>query len=635
MPHMLWWINYFSFNFLRKMTSNHFLSFHSFSFRIIPCFAETNRFSGLKVEEVQEAPSGVEDCRSELLKCFLACFAGNMFHAPEDQVRYNNKWLEYATRLDTENAEPLFYSLLNAILSYDPIGWGVPYSTIVVGDDVESVLDSAAQLLIVLLDYRSPAETRANHEDQDQGTSPRTKVYYNIYRKMIAELDGQESFQKIYRKLVFLLSNPVVASNTYLPGSTHSIECFQELLVLFWKIAEINQKFLNHVLTYEDVNEFVVPCLYYLSENRKDSARVGLIHVGVFSLLMLSGERQFGVQLNKPYTANLSMNIPVFYGNHADLVILVLHKLIVDGNVRLNILFDCFLTIIVNISPYIKTLSMVASLKLMNMFEYLASPKFIYADKHNYRHVFYLVEAFNNIIQYQGDGNANLIYAIICRHKIFKELASVPLEAPVMKKRINRIEAALAASASSSASRASALALTSTQAVSPSDVTITTDAESAEKSGQSVPAPSVATEAEPVTTSEASSSSAAQPSSSASATEKFTPTLEWIESWKQKLPMQTILRLIEVIHPAIESFCSSSDDGGNELKVLELIRKTTLVGLLPVPHPILTRKYRSHEPINIWFSSFIWGVIYVRNQSPPIFFGSKIKLFVVNVVESG
>eukprot|EP00002_Diphylleia_rotans_P037130 TRINITY_DN8269_c0_g1_i5.p1 TRINITY_DN8269_c0_g1~~TRINITY_DN8269_c0_g1_i5.p1 ORF type:complete len:189 (-),score=30.47 TRINITY_DN8269_c0_g1_i5:740-1306(-) len=171
---------------------------------------------------------------------------------------------------------------------------------------------------------------------------------------------------------------------------------------------------------------------------------------------------------------------------------------------------------------------MVASLKLMNMFEYLASPKFIYADKHNYRHVFYLVEAFNNIIQYQGDGNANLIYAIICRHKIFKELASVPLEAPVMKKRINRIEAALAASASSSASRASALALTSTQAVSPSDVTITTDAESAEKSGQSVPAPSVATEAEPVTTSEASSSSAAQPSSSASATEKFTPTLEWV-----------------------------------------------------------------------------------------------------------
>lgn len=44
------------------------------------------------------------------------------------------------------------------------------------------------------------------------------------------------------------------------------------------------------------------------------AARVGLMHIGVFILLLLSGERNFGVRLNKPYTASVPMDIPVFTG---------------------------------------------------------------------------------------------------------------------------------------------------------------------------------------------------------------------------------------------------------------------------------------------------------------------------------
>lgn len=36
------------------------------------------------------------------------------------------------------------------------------------------------------------------------------------------------------------------------------------------------------------------------------------MHIGVFILLLLSGERNFGVRLNKPYTATVPMDIPVF-----------------------------------------------------------------------------------------------------------------------------------------------------------------------------------------------------------------------------------------------------------------------------------------------------------------------------------
>lgn len=41
----------------------------------------------------------------------------------------------------------------------------------------------------------------------------------------------------------------------------------------------------------------------------------------------------------------------------------------VNGSPKLAPLYNCFLTIISNLSPYAKTLSMVASVKIINLFE--------------------------------------------------------------------------------------------------------------------------------------------------------------------------------------------------------------------------------------------------------------------------
>lgn len=53
------------------------------------------------------------------------------------------------------------------------------------------------------------------------------------------------------------------------------------------------------------------------------TARIGMMHIGVFIILLLSGERNFGVRLNKPYSIRVPMDIPVFTGSHADLLIVV------------------------------------------------------------------------------------------------------------------------------------------------------------------------------------------------------------------------------------------------------------------------------------------------------------------------
>ena len=87
--------------------------------------------------------------------------------------------------------------------------------------------------------------------------------------------------------------------------------------------------------------DLLVPILYFLNDARSDTcespdiepdgwpticsslAKLGLMHIGVFILLLLSGERNFGVRLNKPYSTRIPMDISVFTGTHADLLIIV------------------------------------------------------------------------------------------------------------------------------------------------------------------------------------------------------------------------------------------------------------------------------------------------------------------------
>ena len=66
------------------------------------------------------------------------------------------------------------------------------------------------------------------------------------------------------------------------------------------------------------------------------------------------------------------------------------------------------------------------------------------------------------------------------------------------------------------------------------------------------------------------------------------PNCAWATGWKSRLPLQTIMRLLQVLVPQVEKICLDkqiSDEGD----ILKFIQQGTLVGLLPVPHPILIR----------------------------------------------
>jgi hypothetical protein len=56
-------------------------------------------------------------------------------------------------------------------------------------------------------------------------------------------------------------------------------------------------------------------------------------------------------------------------------------------------------------------------------------------------------------------------------------------------------------------------------------------------------------------TSSAGASGAASPSPLDVGGDAWTPTAEWVESWKSKLPLQTIMRLLQVLVPQVEKIC--------------------------------------------------------------------------------
>lgn len=646
--------------------------------------------------------------RTELLKLLLTCFSETMYRVPtmSDEP---NKWIVHFTSAENRHALPLFTSLLNTVCAYDPVGMGVPYNHLLFTDTLEPLVEVCLQILIVTLDHditsNSPTQSASySHDD--------TTIADNLFINYLSRIHRDDDFQFILKGVTRLLNNPLVQS--YLPNSTKRLHCHQELLVFFWKICDYNKKFLYFVLKSSDVLDILVPILYHLNDSRADQSRVGLMHIGVFILLLLSGERNFGVRLNKPYTATVPMDIPVFTGTHADLLITVFHKIIATGHQRLQPLFDCLLTILVNVSPYLKTLSMVASIKLLHLLEAFSTPWFLYSAPSNHHLVFFLLEIFNNIIQYQFDGNSNLVYTIIRKRQVFHALANLPTDAAgiarcmsnrkggklnnsshgsrdgVRNPHNNEVLPSTANAGNESEEeitvRTSQLALDDrhpsdeedsrseiveesmegshpAQPAEPGtlkatlldtpDITQMTERESAHPSGEATTpspvepnaktpvgdtdrAPKVSPSKEP---SSPMKRSVAQRGSirvtpgtgQRSQAKVWQPSPEWVQSWRSKLPLQTIMRLLQVLVPQVEKICI--DKGlTDESEILKFLQHGTLVGLLPVPHPILIRKYQANSGTTAWFRTYMWGVIYLRNVDPAIWYDTEVKLFEIQRV---
>ncbi|XP_068717202.1 protein HID1-like [Montipora capricornis] len=570
-------------------------------------------------------------------KLLLTCFSEAMYLPPtaENHCR-PNKWLSFFSSSGNRHALPVFTSLLNLVCSYDPIGYGVPYNHLMFADYREPLVEVAAQLLVVLLDHETMQQASVVMNGGDVENPFEESPVDNLFCNYLSRIHREEDFYFILHGVANLLNNPLI--QTYLPNSCKKVSFHQELLVLFWKMCDQNKKFLFYVLKSSDVLDILVPILYHLNDARSDQSRVtpGLMHIGVFILLLLSGERNFGVRLNKPYSVRVPMDIPVFTGTHADFLVIVFHKIITNGHQRLQPLFDCLLTIIVNVSPYLKSLSMVAANKLLHLLEAFSTPWFLFSNATNHHLVFFLLEKFNNIIQYQFDGNSHLVYAIIRKRKYLSSVGK-PSDgscngSETRRRRITSQGSDKDAPASSSeGEEKKPVAAASTSGGSMPEMSADMSVKevrnpASESESSDIEARSVGDVTPPSTpgTKRTEKKSIGRSSSQASPG-PFVATPEWVQSWKQKLPLQTIMRMLQVLVPQVEKICI--DKGlTDESEIIKFLQHGTLVGLLPVPHPILIRKYQANS------GTVLWGIIYLRNIDPPIWYDTDVKLFEIQRV---
>ncbi|GAB0100582.1 HID1 [Sergentomyia squamirostris] len=615
--------------------------------------------------------SHMEVRRTELLKLLLTCFSETMYRAPSTSEEAN-KWIGHFTSADNRHALPLFTSLLNTVCAYDPVGLGVPYNHLLFTDTMEPLVEVCLQILIVTLDHDMTLSSTPTTTAYDE-----TSLGDNLFINYLSRVHRDEDFHFILRGITRLLNNPLVQS--YLPNSTKRLHCHQELLVFFWKICDYNKKFLYFVLKSSDVLDVLVPILYHLNDSRADQSRVGLMHIGVFILLLLSGERNFGVRLNKPYTATVPMDIPVFTGTHADLLVTVFHKIIATGHQRLQPLFDCLLTILVNVSPYLKTLSMVASIKLLHLLEAFSTPWFLYSAPANHHLVFFLLEIFNNIIQYQFDGNSNLVYTIIRKRHVFHALANLPsdmtgisrclssrkggrrlapaavVKPPPQTEEVEEEEDVESEEDNKSENIVEEESMEGSKPALPAEpgtlkaslldtpaIGQMTERESAHMvSSQSQETPALCDVNETLATLSCEDAKSETSSKSPATTPTASPKGTTGGSIRRSVAQRGSIRVTSTTASggaANQVWTPNARVGGiMASKASPADHHATAAGacatsLLPVPHPILIRKYQANSGTTAWFRTYMWGVIYLRNIEPAIWYDTEVKLFEIQRV---
>jgi len=544
-------------------------------------------------KKVNEANSGKFDKnRVEVLRLLLAACCDPLFSPADEYNPLASRWLAIAVAADAPNAICLFYSLLNTVISYEP---NQGYSGGFTNDAQAKLVRLSIQVLCVLLDCGLSGNPKVVLNETDEPVAEfedAAKAGFNIFRTLLARIDSGKELTLIFNGLARLIRNVYESQKGILIKSGKGLQFYQEILVLFWKLLEENPLFMNIILTQCDVTEIVTPICYLMYQARKDPPQIGLVHICTFVLLKLSGERSFGVSLNKPFGVKLPCDIPLFRGGHADLISVTLHKIIVNGSHKFVPLYSCFLTIICNVSPYWRSMSLVAAVKLVNLFELFSSPKFLFSGDQSHRHLAILLEVFNNVIQYQYNGNQHLMYAIIRRKDSFGRLAAMTLQ----------------------------------KAMSQFVKAYGNETLVAGKGQDIVSMKEVDNRGNPVNKDGNQSDD-----SSIVGEHTFTPSEEWISELKEILPFETISRLLQHLVPVVDDVVNRKEGVVDEGEILDILKDVTMVGLLPVPHAIVIRKYQPNQFTSLWFTAYLWGVIFTGNQSLPIFDGQVIQLFQVSV----
>merc|ERR1719183_3437380 len=80
------------------------------------------------------------------------------------------------------------------------------------------------------------------------------------------------------------------------------------------------------------------------------------------------------------------------------------------------------MTVLCNVSPYIKCYALESCLKLLSLIERCSRNVYLFKTAFANHGLIFLLELLNNVVQYQYEGNTMLVYSILRQKEIFKQL---------------------------------------------------------------------------------------------------------------------------------------------------------------------------------------------------------------------
>ena len=525
----------------------------------------------------------LDEARVAAMRALIACSAATLY-VPADALSLRpNRFLLAAVGAPDPHGKALFRALVSVTFNYDPVGWGIPFASSVLGDSHGEVMEVAAQLLLVLLsqpDTGLTTTTTANNEallkaDQTQvghasppgvpqkpGLSPVDGKPLDKVSRLLAGLQRNETLDFLIEGFDRLLRSRYVSESAYLPSSVHPVQCEHELVLLLWITLSLNRKCVLAVCSHDLLPHLITSLCHLVFLWLNDLSAASAMHLCVLSLLLLSAEAEFATCLNKPCPRPISIPGPAEAVTTAsggctigDLLLALVGTLVLSetDTGRLRSVYPGTLALLANIAPHVKAWSAHTASYLPQMLGRLASPSMLFSDANHPEHLISLLEAITLSLQYTHQTNHHLLHVLLINAPLLRSLPQISL---------------------------------------PPNAT---------------PVDNAAAEEEEE--------------------ETFVPTAEWLSSWKAQLPLRSILATLDTLLPKV----SKPADLTNR-PLPEAVKAVSLAGVVGVNGPIAVRRYAPNESSRTWQTQVIWGLIYSKNQE--LFEARAVKLVsVVEVVE--
>lgn len=341
----------------------------------------------------------------------------------------------------------LLYSLISIALDYDPHGYGIPLGGLFRESKDESFVSLCFQVLGLLLQDTSEVDlpieaaivARCPQELLHQQSAPLPSPGAHIFRQLLAcACKSDREVQFIFGGIVQLLGIISEEQRSYLPGSVRVPPFLPELMVLIFHLAAVDG-FVKGFCRNENcgapsmADVLVAFSLQAAPEHLQEDV---VPAIAMAALLRFTAYRDFCDQLNEDYDGDSPDELPEFKGNFADVVALTALKQAADKVAMAQVSMVSWVVVEVslctldNISTFAEGLCMESCFRLFALLERCGKPAMVKRGRSGLAiWLPRLLEALQNAVQYQYAPNVDMVYGLMTRQAMLKELDALVAKA--------------------------------------------------------------------------------------------------------------------------------------------------------------------------------------------------------------